>query len=141
MKRSRDIPPPGQPYAAPRMRVHVEADTKRKLPAFVYPYDIVKVRRKEDLETALDHYGHPFPMMAAANTEKNPYAMRYTLEWVFPALRWFCKAYGHDVPSWLQGNGWAEGLSSKAFKRMFGDSKPLQVQEWRPDPKKQGKRA
>lgn len=141
MQQARNIPPTGQPYAAPRVRLHVDQQAgERKLPEFVYPYDVVKVKTAKDLDLAMDHYGHPFPTMADSNAVSTKHGYRHIIEWVFPALRWFCRAYKRPVPAWLQGNGWAEGLSDKDFKKYFGDSKPLEVREWREDPHHKGKR-
>jgi hypothetical protein len=137
---SPDIPHPGQAYAAPRVRVHHDKTSGKPLPAFVYPYQVVKVQSRQDLELALEHYG-ALPTMENANTPKTPEALRFLIEWTYPALRWFCRSYQVAVPAWLQGNGFAGDLAPADFVALFGNSKPLRVQEWHEDKRRVGQRA
>jgi len=132
-KRGADDVPEGQPRAYPRTKL------SGKYPTFVYPHQIVRVRSKEELESALEHYSHPFPMMDGAPFPKNPAAYRRVIEWVYPALRWFCRVYGHPVPKWLEKHGHINGMSDKDFERNFGKGK-LKIVEFKEDKSKAGER-
>ncbi len=136
MSQSPDIPQTGQPWALPRVRRGV---TTPSLPAFVYPYQVVRVKRRDDLALALEHYCQ-VPSMPNSLAERRPAALRHLVEWIYPALRWFCRIYDEPIPAWLQGNGWADNLSPKRFATTFGSAKPLQVAEWHEDPRHAGKR-
>jgi hypothetical protein len=137
--RAKDIPA-GQPRPHPRVKLTFQKKTGRELPTFVYPHEVVNVRSKKDLEAALEHFSHPFPGLGGSSHPKNPHAMRYMVEWVFPALRWFCKVYSVAVPKWLEGKGWAEGMDVADHKRIFGNDKPLRVKDWKEDAAQAGVR-
>lgn len=137
-KRAEEIPP-GQPHAYPRTK-EIENKRGQRLPKFIYPHQIVQVRSKKDLKEAFDHYGHPFPMMEGSVAPKNKYAMRYLIEWIYPALRWYCRVYQEPVPRWLQSNGWADGMGDEDQKKFFGE-RPLEVREFHEDKRKGGQRA
>lgn len=138
-RRSKDIPE-GQPRPHPRVMHTHQKKTGRKLTRFVYPHEVCNVRSKSDLKKNLEHYSHPAPMLDGSPLAKNQFAMRYLIEWVFPALRWFCKVYGVEQPGWLEGKGWAEDLDEEEYKRIFGD-KPLRLTEWKEDASLAGNRA
>lgn len=134
----KDIPS-GQPRPYPRVH-RWQAKDGRKLARFMYPHEVVNIRKKDDLTEALEHYSHPAPMMNGSPTPKNEHARRYLIEWIFPALRWYCNVYSVPVPRWLKGNGWADGMSDADSKRFFGPG-PLDVKEWREDREEAGVRA
>lgn len=137
-RRAQDVPA-GQPHAYP-LTDKVPHRSGKELPRFQFPHQIIDVRSKRDLDRALEHYRHPFPMMEGSEHPKNVHAMRYMIERVFPALRWFCRVYNEDVPSWLEGNGWADGISTEDHKRFFGE-KPLDVREFKENKSLAGERA
>jgi hypothetical protein len=114
--------------------------TGDKMPSYIYPHQVVNVRSKAELDQALEHFSHPMPMLDGSVHPKSPFAMRYMVEWVFPTLRWYCKAFNTPIPHWLEGLGWAEGLSHEDFKRIFGDNKPLRPKEWVEDAAHAGER-
>jgi hypothetical protein len=132
--------PPGQPRPRPRVKFTLSSGNKSKLPIFVYPHEIVNVRSKSDLDKLLDMYSHPFPMMDGSEGLKTTHSNHHLVEWVYPALRWFCRIYGKDIPQWLHGNGWADDIPKKEYKKYFGKA-PLHVIEWKEDKRSAGMRA
>jgi len=137
--RKKDIPD-GQPRPHPRIILDKQKKTGRKLPIYVYPHEVINVRSKKSLDENLEHYSHPAPMFGGSPHPKNKYAMRYMVEWVFPALRWFCKVYNTPIPTWLKGNGWADGMSAEDYRKVFGGDHPLRVTEWKEDASRAGMR-
>jgi hypothetical protein len=124
--------PEGQPRPYPRVEIVPDKTTKRELVHFIYPHEVTNIRSKEDLELALKHYSNPFPMLDGSEHLQTTDSYRYIIQWVFPALRWFCKVYNKEVPGWLMGNGWADSLDDKEVKEYFGKD-PVIVREWRED--------
>lgn len=124
-------PPADQPHPYPRMKMH--KTNQGELPELIYPHEIVHIKNKKELEQALEFYCVPIPTMENHPHPKNPHALRYMLEWIFPTLRWYCQVFKVDVPSWLRGNGWADGLTPADAKKYLGDTKPLKAQEWKED--------
>jgi hypothetical protein len=131
--------PDGQPRPYPRIKRMPNDTTGSEHVSFVYPHQVVNVRSKQALIEALEHYSHPAPLMDSSEHMKSKDGMRYMVEWAFPALRWFCKVYGNPVPSWLKGNGFADGMNDKDYKKHFG-TEPLSVKEWTEDKAVAGQR-
>lgn len=130
--------PEGQPRPRPRVVVH-KADSGLRYPVFKYPQEIIQINSEAELHRAMSEYGHPMPMIEGAQFLKTVHAMRHLIEWIYPALRWYCKVYGVEIPEWLKGKGWAEGMSKEDVVRFFGPH-PLKVGEWHEDPSHAGKR-
>lgn len=139
MPRDRNQVPDGQPEPYPRVRV-TKHPKHGDLPEHVYPHQVVDIEAKKELEPILEEYAHPFPMMGGSNDIKSKASMRYLIEWVYPALRWFCRIYDHPIPKWLEGNGWADGMSRSDHEEYFG-REPLHVEEWQERKETAGKRA
>lgn len=129
--------PAGQPLPNPRVKY---LKSGKEHPVFVFPHEILRVMSKKDLEGKLRHYAHPFPMLDGSPHPKHPAAMKHMVEWVFPALRWFCHVYDEEIPPWLQGNGFADDMGSAEKKRLMGTDK-LEVREWRERKGQEGDRA
>jgi hypothetical protein len=127
--------PADQPRPYPRVEVSVDNKKERDLVNFIYPHEVINVRSKRDLDEALSFYSNPFPMLEGSEHMQTKEGLKYMIEWTFPALRWFCKVYGKEVPGWLHGNGWADNLDEKEVIKYFGKD-PINVREWRED--KQG---
>lgn len=76
----------------------------------------------EELRSLLEHYAHP------TLTEVIPGGMdvqgqanrRYYLEWIRPALRYYCNKYGVDIPKWLKNDQFYHLMSRTEKIRMFG---------------------
>lgn len=135
--------PEGQPRPLPRFKVH---DHKRssgdvvKHPHAVYPHEILNIRRKVDLEHALELFSHPFPMMDGSPAIHHKSGMRFLAEWIYPALRWYCRVYGVTPPPWLEeGKTWADHLGAGDRIKAFG-KKPLDAREWIEDKRQNGVR-
>jgi hypothetical protein len=84
------------------------------------------VTSKAKLMAALEHYANPFIKL---RTPDSVFARRHYVERVRPALRWFCKIYHVNVPSWLEGNAHYDEIPPEEHKDLFGD-KPLKVREF-----------
>ena len=133
-------PPEGQPYANPRITTVISEGQKH--PVFVHPHHVVTVRSKGELLAVLKHYAHPFPMMenTGHHHKTSVRALRYLIEWTYPALRWYCKVYGVAVPDWLEGNGWADGMDTEDLQKFVGEE-PLNVFEFTERQAHAGKRS
>lgn len=98
------------------------------------------VKTKEDLEKTLEWYSHPFLKLRVPGGPAN--RKRY-MEKVRPALRWFCKKFGVNIPSWLDGNGVHGELPPEEQKELFGEE-PLDVrefEEWQQEPRGEAEEA
>ena len=135
--------PEGQPRPLPRYRVRHQADADgdvKRHPEAVYPHEIVNIRRKADLKGALERFSHPFPMMPGSPSIKHKSGMRYLVEWIYPALRWYCRVYGETIPQWLEaGKGWQDRLPPGGKIQVFG-KKPIEPREWIEDQRANGAR-
>lgn len=131
--------PGGQPEAYPRTRV-IQGKGGKEYPRFVYPHQVIRIRSKADLEKELEHYSHPFPAMDGATaTPKTVHARRHLVEWIYPALRWFCKVYHHPIPKWLSSHNYIHALSNEEIEKYFGKDK-LRVQEFKEKASRAGER-
>jgi len=135
--------PEGTPNANPRIKIikHKIQDGKIvDLPAYIQPHEILNIRSKQQLEDQLKIYSHPAPKMAGSGFIKSKKAMSHLIEWVFPALRWFCKVYGVKIPDWLHGHGWAEKMSVTTCNKLFG-KEALEGYDWKEDTRYSGSRS
>lgn len=133
----------GQPRPFPRYKQHNRKTGDEVLEQVdaVYPHEVLNIRRKADLETALEMYSHPFPMMDGSPVIHTRSGVRYLVEWLYPALRWYCRVYGVKIPSWLEeGKGWYDRLSPGDQIKAFGKI-PVAPTEWVEDPRSSGARA
>lgn len=99
---------------------------ERHLWEYRKPESILKIRTKEQLLATLDHFSKPFIKHTVPDS---PLARRRYVEQVRPALRWFCKKFGVNIPSWLQGNAHYDQLSPEEHEQSFG-KEPLNVREF-----------
>ena len=93
-------------------------------PETVYP----RIRSKAALEKELEWHSHPFIKM---RTPDSPAARRYHVERQRPALRFLCRKYGVEIPSWLKGNKHYDTLPPEEHEELFGKGK-LKVREYTP---------
>lgn len=84
------------------------------------------VTSKKALEGSLEYHSNPHIKM---HTLDDPKARRQHVEQVRPALRWFCKKYGMNIPTWLEGNMHYDELPPEQFAEMFGEG-PLNTREF-----------
>lgn len=122
---------------------HLNLTKKGNRYSFTYhkPESILpSIKSKEDLKAALDYYAHPF---IKSTSHDSTFSRRHVVEKVRPALRWFCKKYGENVPSWLEGNRHYDEIPKEEHEALFGEG-PLKVREFEefkseaPEPAEQG---
>lgn len=100
-----------------------------RTPELVLP----NIKSKMDLMHALEYHSNPHIKM---HTPDDPKARRHHVENVRPALRWFCKKFGVNIPSWLEGNMHYDEISPEHSEHLFGTG-PLKVrdyEEWSQQP-------
>lgn len=91
------------------------------------------VKNKDALLKTLAYHSNPF---IKHHTLDSPLSRRHHVEKVRPAMRWFCKKYGVNVPSWLEGNMHYDELPPDEHEELFG-KEPLKVrefEEWQTEP-------
>lgn len=93
-----------------------------RTPESVFP----SITSKEALQKALEFHANPHIRL---HTPDSPMARRYHVEVQRPALRWFCKKFGVNIPSWLEGNMHYDELDPEQSKELFGEG-PLKVREY-----------
>ena len=112
--------------AKPQLRLRRAGENKlleMHTPERVLP----KITSKEKLLGVLDWYSYPF---IRHRVPDSPDARRRYVELVRPALRWFCKKYGVEVPKWLEGNAHYDQLDPEEHEEMFGNGGPLNAREF-----------
>jgi hypothetical protein len=110
----------------PLLRLHHFKENKvieMHTPERVLPH----IKSKEKLQSALEWFSHPF---VKNRVPDSTFARRRYAELTRPALRWFCKKYGVEVPKWLVGNAHFDEMKPDEFKDYFGDGGPLKVREF-----------
>lgn len=107
-----------------RLRHHQENKfVEIHTPEHVLPHITSKAR----LLDVLKWYDHPFMKNRVPDS---PTARRHHVELSRPALRWFCKKYGVEIPGWLKGNAHYDKMSPEEHADYFGDGGPLKVREF-----------
>ena len=91
------------------------------------PRDVVDIRSKDELEEQLQHYKKPF---VAHVVKATVFAQRHYVEWIRPALRFYCKLYKTDVPAWLKDDSFYLSMKDDQRRRLFGQ-KPLRIHEFK----------
>lgn len=94
----------------------------------ITPASVLSVHDAEALSELLTKYEDPVRNKVIKNTSKD---RRWFVEKVLPALRFFCKRYGVDVPSWLATNGHWERMTDEERAQLFGPE-PLRFREFMP---------
>lgn len=117
-----------------RMKVTAVEDGK-ELKSMVYPSDIIDCGSKEDLLSMLRGFSSIANLMEGGTEYHRPSITtnRRLLEWVYPSLRWFCRIYGVKVPEWLGTNEPFASMSKEEKQKYLG-KKPVEVEEWVPEP-------
>jgi hypothetical protein len=120
-----------------RAKPHLELKQNGARWSFDYrtPESILpKVRNKEDLLATMQGHANPFIKM---HTVDSPEARRHHVEKVRPAMRWFCKKFGVNIPSWLEGNAHYDELPKEESESLFGEGplKTREFEEWSTTPK------
>lgn len=112
--------------AKPHIRAKKRDGSDRSFVEYVKPETVLKCTTKKQLQKYLDWYSYPF-IKNRVPDEKS--ARRQYVEKVRPALRWYCKKFGVDVPEWLKSNGGYDKLSPEDHEQHFGKD-PLDVREF-----------
>lgn len=87
------------------------------------PEDVLPgVHSLEDTQAALDYYAHPFIDNALP---QGKHARRWHVTRVRPALRWFCKKYEIEQPTWLKGNGIYDNMTEEERTAHYGQPELL----------------
>lgn len=91
-----------------------------------------RIKTKEDLLHLLEFHANPHIKL---HTPDSPRARRHHVEVQRPAMRWLCKKFGVNIPSWLEGNMHYDEMEPEHFKELFGEG-PLKVREYEEWPTK-----
>lgn len=83
----------------------------------VYPHDILDIHDDKKLKGLLDYYSNP---MFSSVVGDSPRSRLFYVEKIRPALRYFCKRYGVDIPDWLEKDDEFTGLPQKEKVKLFG---------------------
>lgn len=98
------------------------------VPRVTTPAMVLHVPDKNELQELLKMYGHPFIKHV---TPDDPFARRWHVEKVRPALRFYCQKFGVTVPDYLKNDDHWKNLPDEEKQELFGTTK-LRIREFRP---------
>lgn len=90
------------------------------------PSKVVRIDTKEELIAQLKHYSVPVLQQVVPNSK---FARRNYVEYLRPALRYYCKRFGVEVPGWLKDESYYKGMPDSEKLELFGTTK-LNVREF-----------
>lgn len=101
--------------------------TGKKKGKMLTPSMVVHIKDKEELKLQLEHYKKPFIGDLVPNSK---IARRNLVEHVRPALRYWCKKFGQEIPEWLQNEDEWTKMEDQQKLDFFGVTK-LTVKEFK----------
>lgn len=81
------------------------------------PSDVLYVPDKEELDLLLEHYGTGDLERMVSDS---PFARRWYVEKIRPALRYYCARFQVPVPDWLESDDEYTAMEPAAMKELFG---------------------
>lgn len=84
------------------------------------PSDAVRIHDKKELTAQLEHYSHP--LLRHTVQPNTPFARKHYVEKIRPALRFYCKKFGVQVPEWLANDDIYRNMDEDKKKDLFGTS-------------------
>jgi len=102
-----------------------------KSPKVTAPSDVLKIPDRNELKMQLAHYAGPFIKHQLPDSK---FARKHYVEYVRPALRYYCQKFQMKVPDWLKDEHYFENLPDKEKMDLFGTLE-IKVKEFRPLPK------
>lgn len=91
------------------------------------PESVVPIKDRNELDHQLVHYAR---LAFAHTTPDNQIARRKYVELIRPALRYYCKKFGREVPDWLRNDDYyTKVMTPEERTRHFG-TKPLRIGEF-----------
>lgn len=94
----------------------VEDDDNGPVIHALTPSSVMVVNDADDLQAKLDQFSD----LSGAAVPKTKAGRRWYVERVRPALRFYCKRYGVDVPDWLESDEQWEVMSEEEKLAKFG---------------------
>jgi hypothetical protein len=107
-------------------RTHMRGDGTKGIEVHT-PEKVLPVYHKEELEAQLKHYARFLTNLHTANSVA---ARRKYVELIRPALRYYCKKFNVDAPSWLASDDYyTKTMSVHERQKQFGMA-PLRIGEF-----------
>lgn len=91
------------------------------------PERVLPIYNKEELEAQLKHYAK---FLSSLHTANNIAARRKYVELIRPTLRYYCKKYNVDAPSWLATDDYYTKTMSVAERQKQFGMAPLRIGEF-----------
>lgn len=92
------------------------------------PADMVDIDSKEELAAQLEHYHQPLIRNVVPDA---PAARKRYVEWLRPALRYYCAKFGMKVPDWLANDSYYLELPPEEKIDLFGTT-DLKIRKFEP---------
>lgn len=110
-------------------QAHVGSHEGKSVVLMMHPNKILNgyVHDAQTLKTMLRKYQSNVLSMF---TDGSIADRRHYVEWIRPALRFYCRQYDVQVPEWLERTGPWENLSAEEHTELFGPG-PLRHREFR----------
>jgi len=108
----------------------VRADGKKRA-RVTTPKDTLRVHDADELRAQLDHYskanGVTFLRHVVVDSQQ---ARLQYVKYLRPALRYYCKKFGVQVPDWLKADTAFSTLSAHEQHTLFGETVKFPVREF-----------
>jgi hypothetical protein len=95
-------------------------------PKLTLPTDVLHIESREELEAHLRHFSRPF----LKHLHATPFARRNHVEKIRPALRYYCKKFGVELPDWLKDDSYYTDLPDHEKRDLFGTHQ-LNIREFK----------
>jgi hypothetical protein len=91
------------------------------------PESVVEIDSREELEAQLKHYAQ---LLMKRHTGDTMFERRKYVELIRPALRYYCRKFGREIPRWLADDDYyRKHMSPEERTKHFG-TKPLRIGEF-----------